>query len=63
MQRLLTRIESHKPVWTTSNSLIFEVIHIEGILINKAIYFNLENTTVYVIIIKKPRILIFRLAM
>ena len=39
MQRFLTRIESHQHV----QIIIFEVIHIEYTLINKAIYFNFEN--------------------
>jgi hypothetical protein len=39
MRRFLSRIESHQHVQT----IIFEVIHIEEILINKAIYFNFEN--------------------
>ena len=39
MQGFLTRIESHQHVQT----IIFEVIHIEDSLINKAIYFNFEN--------------------
>jgi hypothetical protein len=36
-----TRIESHQHVQT----IIFEVVHIGDILINKAIYFNFENMT------------------
>jgi hypothetical protein len=37
MQRF--QIDSHKPVW----AMIFEVIHIEDIVINKSIYLNLRK--------------------
>lgn len=39
MQRFLTQIESHEH----ARIIIFEVIHIEDILVNKAIYFNFKN--------------------
>jgi hypothetical protein len=41
MQGFLAQIESHQHIQT----IIFEVIHIEEILINKSIYFNFENMT------------------
>ena len=39
MQRFLTQIESHEH----AQIIIFKVIHIEDILVNKAIYFNFKN--------------------
>jgi hypothetical protein len=39
MQRLLTRIESHQH----DRTIIFKVIYIEYILINKVMYFNFQN--------------------
>jgi len=39
MQRFLARIESHQH----DRTIIFKVIHIEYILINKVMYFNFQN--------------------
>jgi hypothetical protein len=52
---IYTRIESHQH----ARAVMIEVIHIEDILINKAIYFNFENMkalcdTVYIIMLKSP---------
>ena len=43
MQGFLAQIESHQHIYYSD--YIFEVIHIEEILINKSIYFNFENMT------------------
>ena len=42
MQRSLSRIESHQH----DRTKIFKVIHIEYILLNKAMYFNFQNMAV-----------------